>query len=112
MTGVQTCALPISGTGKSTLAAYLVEQARRRTSPDEVVVCFFGDNKRQDSAKQSSTLILKVIIAQLIKTERVDEKALRELMDHVLSKGADYRYSVRDLRKHLSSLLESFTRTW
>jgi predicted NACHT family NTPase len=100
------------GTGKSTLAAYLVEEAQQRAAPNEAVVYFFGDNKRQDIGKQNSALILKVLIAQLLKIGAIDRKGLNEIIDDVLSKGPNYQFSIRDLTKHLVSLLNSFPKTW
>jgi hypothetical protein len=101
------------GTGKSTLAAYLIDQARRRAPSDtDMVVYFFGDNKRQDSTKQSTVLILKVLIAQLVKRRSMPPQDLDEIMDDVLSKGPNYRFAVRDMTKHLISASKGFRRIW
>jgi hypothetical protein len=88
----------------------LIDQERRRTSSDDLVLYFFGDNKRQDTGKQSSVLILKVFLAQLVKATSIDEQTLHLITEDVLSKGPNHRYAVRDLTRHLLSAVKPFRR--
>lgn len=100
------------GTGKSTIAAYMVEQAQQNRSDDEIVLYFFCTANDKD--RHSTTSILKAFIVQILRsTDRLlYRNHLEALMDYMLTKSHDYAFSVRNLEWCLSLVLESFTKLW
>ncbi|KAF9816779.1 hypothetical protein IEO21_03859 [Rhodonia placenta] len=97
------------GIGKSTLAAYLVEQSRAQRTADQVVLYFFCDAK--DPRKRASAPIIKTLLAQILTMEDrcayMDD--IQVLLKAILSKSHDYPFSVIDLGSHLETMLSSFT---
>lgn len=98
------------GTGKSTLAAYLVEQVHARRTSDEIVLHFFCDGR--DTGKRTTTSILKALIAQVLEStdRRLYPEDFRIIQEDMLKKPESYPYSVKDLEKHLLAVLKSFTK--
>ncbi|KIM84718.1 hypothetical protein PILCRDRAFT_6326 [Piloderma croceum F 1598] len=98
------------GTGKSTLAAYLLEQAHDRRTGDEVLLYFFCDGK--DRNKQTLTSILQTLIAQILRSpdRRLYPEDLAKLQNDILAKSELYSFSVTELESHLLLILKSFTK--
>jgi len=98
------------GTGKSTLATWLIEHVRTHLSPNEIIVYFFCEGHHE---RKSSESILKAFIEQVLQvmTEQCHKKIIDQLASDIEVKGPSYRFTVRDLSGYLESLLLSFTKS-
>lgn len=96
----------IPGTGKSVLAAYLVEEAKRRATEDEVVLSFFC--KDQGNVGQAASLILAGFIKQCLLDYPYDKKAAATLQHKIKYEGKDFRLTVKHMMPHLKLFVKRF----
>lgn len=102
------------GTGKSVLAAYLIEHAKKMvgTSKDEIVLSFFC--KARGGAKQKVVHVLMGLIRECLdRSDRPYEKLVAdELETMFLSERKDHEFTADQLKPHLVSFLKPFKQVW
>lgn len=102
------------GTGKSVLAAYLVEHKKKTVSysKDEIVLSFFC--KERGSTKQRVAHIIMGLIRDCIdRQDRPYEKLVADELEVMfLSERKDYEFTVDQLKPHLVSFLKPFKQIW
>ena len=102
------------GTGKSVLAAYLIEHMKKTVgySKDEVVISFLC--KARGSTKQKVAHVIMGLIRECIdRQDRPYEKLVAdELETMFLSERSDHDFTVDQLKPHLVSFLKPFKRIW
>jgi hypothetical protein len=100
------------GTGKSMLAAYLIEQKKIERSQDEVILYAFC--KAQGTVKATSTSIVLSFLRQCVDDhwDRLEWKIIHDLRRTIFSERKDYPFPVGSLKPHLLSILRLFKKSW
>ena len=96
------------GTGKSTVAAYLIHETQHHQSQDEVVIYFFCNY--HDATKRAILPILCTLITQLMESKSVYRHVVQNMMDHVLTKGKNWKFGIREMEKRFIELLLCYTK--
>lgn len=96
------------GTGKSTVSAYLILQTQQHQSEDEVVIYFFCNY--HDATKRAIMPILCSLITQLMESKSVYRSVVQSMMDHVLTKGSNWKFGLREMKKRFIQLLGCYTK--
>jgi len=102
------------GTGKSFLAAYLMDRKRTQRLPEEVVFTAFC--KTQGDVRPSSASILLGFIRQYLVDyyPNVDLGIVKEIGDTIFAEKKGYQFNAKQVIPHLWSILDmpEFTRAW
>lgn len=102
------------GTGKSVLAAYLIDHVKETVgfSEDEIVLSFLC--KARGSSKQKVAHVIMGLIREFLsRPDRPYEKLVAdELEAMLLSERKDHEFTADQLTPHLVSFLMPFKRTW
>jgi hypothetical protein len=110
------------GTGKSVLAAYLIdfvqEQINKSTVTQsssfnsEVLLYFFCDGRSAASLKRSSNSIALTLLTQLVNNSKLQLESFPVFMDYVTSASMSYNFPLEKLMKHLMEMLRTFSKVW
>lgn len=105
------------GTGKSVLAAYLIDFVRERidkssSSNSEVLLYFFCDGRSAASLKRSSNSIALTLLTQLVKNSNFQLENYPVFVDYVVSASMSYNFPLEKLMKHLMEMLRTFSKAW
>jgi hypothetical protein len=96
------------GTGKSMLAAYLIEKKKVERSQDEVVLYALCQ------AKATSGSIFLGFLRQCVDDywESLDSQIIKDLRRTIFSENEDYPFPIENLKPHLLSILRLFKKSW
>jgi hypothetical protein len=110
------------GTGKSVLAAYLIDFVRERIDKStaiqsssfdsEVLLYFFCDGRSAASLKRSSNSIALTLLTQLVKNSNFQLENFPVFVDYVTSASTSYNFPLQKLVEYLVEMLRTFSKAW
>ncbi|KAF8801456.1 hypothetical protein BYT27DRAFT_7147448 [Phlegmacium glaucopus] len=99
------------GTGKSVLAAFLMEQVQRTyASRDEIVLPYFC--KAAGSEKDRSVRVLMAFIRCCLTLKSYDMEVATRLAQKMLGEREDYQFTREEMEPYLSLFLGKFRKIW
>ena len=101
------------GTGKSVLAAFLIEQIQiNHDSQDQIVLPYFC--KAAGSEKDRSVHVLMTCIRQCLtrRDHPYDTEAATRLAQKLLGEREDYKFSMEEMEPYFLLFLGKFVKIW
>lgn len=111
------------GTGKSVLAAYLIDFVQERiaksekntktqSSSSEVLLYFFCDGRSAASLKASSNSIALTLLTQLVNNSHFQLENFSAFADYITSASTRFTFPIGKLVEHLIVILRTFSKAW
>ena len=103
------------GTGKSVLAAFLIEQIQSKQDfQDQIVLYYFC--KAAGSEKDKAVHAIMEFIRQCLLAERRDQPYDAEIKSQfarkMLGEREDYKFTLEEMEAYLPFFLQGFTKFW
>lgn len=103
------------GTGKSVLAAFLIEQIQAKLdSQDQIVLSYFC--KAAGSEKDKAVHVIMEFIRQCLLVEGRDQpydvEVSTRFAKKLLAEREDYKFTLEEMDPYLSLFLRRFTKIW
>ena len=101
------------GTGKSVLAAFLIEQIQsKHDSPDQIVLRYFC--KAAGSEKDKAVHVIMAFIWQCLarRDQPYDVDVATQLARKLLGEREDYKFTLEEMEPYLLLFLQKFKNIW
>lgn len=101
------------GTGKSVLAAFLIEQIQTKHDvQDQIVLSYFC--KAAGSEKDKAVHVIMAFIRQCLEgcDQPYDVDAASRFAKKMLGEREDYKFTLEEMEPYLPSFLQGFTKIW
>jgi Cdc6-like AAA superfamily ATPase len=99
------------GTGKSVLAAFLIEQIQSKNdSQDQIVLYYFC--KAASNEKDKAVHVIMAFIRQCLEGRDYDVDVATRLAQKLLREREDYKFTLEEMEPYLSLLSQKFTKIW
>jgi broad-specificity NMP kinase len=99
------------GTGKSVLAAFLIEQVQMKHDSEDQIVLFYLC-KAAGSEKDKAVHVIMAFIRQCIVRRDYDADVATRLAQHLLGEREDYKFTLEEMEPYLLSFLQKYTKIW
>ena len=101
------------GTGKSVLAAFLIEQIQTKHDfQDQIVLSYFC--KAVGSEKDKAVHVIMAFIRQCLegRDQPFDVDGASRLAEKLLGEREDYKFTLEEMEPYLPSFLREFRKIW
>jgi Cdc6-like AAA superfamily ATPase len=99
------------GTGKSVLAAFLIEQVQMKHDSEDQIVLFYLC-KAAGSEKDKAVHVIMAFIRQCIVRRDYDADVATRLTQKLLGEREDYKFTLEEMEPYLSLFLQKYTKIW
>lgn len=99
------------GTGKSVLAAFLIEQVQMKHDSEDQIVLFYLC-KAAGSEKDKAVNVIMAFIRQFMVRRDYDVDVATRLARKLLGEREDYKFTLEEMEPYLSLFLQKYTKIW